>query len=639
MIEVGDIIQFYHEAFVKGHKMAHPWAKIEDIVPKEDNYIRTDFSYIFSPNSEVRILKKRLPSGNYVNFAKGKTMHLKRYHFKHLSDEERKEFIRKKEEERKNRVKRKYIHDENVPFPAIDKVSRARKKSKDELSEIELFFETEEDNFNALKLSAYDALVVGIVFNRALSSKFLSEIPSTNKRDLIRCLVIEKYFNCNVKTSIALDTGGFGEDIPGHIAMNVSNNRSMKGFSEAHMNCYKYIFIDYYRCNDGYLARKMLTETFFSKSIPLLWKTLKADGKIFIPFFTSIVSNMIHYIDQIKEKFRVRYVRKHDVEKSDHFLWNASNKLLDNDTFNEVMSYEKTKDVNFGGVTLKKLMDCRSHKTTQRSVKSFCSGINSIESVYFLELTKYDNNQTFGVRKKVRKKTIKKVEKARRHKKKTSALCSTNSEVAEIQSQDRDVVEMNINSEDENVSRPSGKVTHDLSKNRVKKGKWALNKKYMRELNRIMCQHGYNIRNNSERQYETIRAKSLLTMQLYQMRRTYNYIKKSQSSSERIPYKRTSWIEYMSKMRDKLFRKRFRMTKHCFQLLCLKIIKGIGEEEFKSEQYLASQVAQNTKLGKMLMAHQKTSGGFICGEVKLAITLRILLLLMYGRNYFVPINV
>ena len=130
IIEVGDIIQFYHEGFVKGHNMAHPWAKIEDIVPKEDNYIRTDIAYIFSHDTEVKIIKKMLPSGKYVNFEKGKTMHLKKYHFKHLSDEERKEFNRKKEERRRNRVKRKFIHDENVPFPAIDKVSRAKKKVK-----------------------------------------------------------------------------------------------------------------------------------------------------------------------------------------------------------------------------------------------------------------------------------------------------------------------------------------------------------------------------------------------------------------------------------------------------------------------------------------------------------------------------
>ena len=93
IIEVGDVIQFYHEGYVKGHNMAHPWAKVEDVVSKEDNYIRTDFPYIFSDDTEVKILKKKGPSGNYVNFVKGKTMLLKRYHFKHLSEEEREEFI------------------------------------------------------------------------------------------------------------------------------------------------------------------------------------------------------------------------------------------------------------------------------------------------------------------------------------------------------------------------------------------------------------------------------------------------------------------------------------------------------------------------------------------------------------------
>ena len=72
------------------------------------------------------------------------------------------------------------------------------------------------------------------------------------------------------------------------------------------------------------------------------------------------------------------------------------------------MCYEKTKNENFGGVTLKKLMSVRSLKTTRRMVKSFCSGINSIESVYFIELTKHDPQ-----------------------KEKTSALCITNSEVVD----------------------------------------------------------------------------------------------------------------------------------------------------------------------------------------------------------------
>ena len=51
---------------------------------------------------------------------------------------------------------------------------------------------------------------------------------------------------------------------------------------------------------------------------------------------------------------------------------------------------------------------------------------------------------------------------------------------------------------------------------------------------------------------------------------------------------------------------------------------GVGEEEFKSESWLSIQSADNSKISQMMRAHKATSGGFVCGEVKLAIALRIL---------------
>ena len=51
-------------------------------------------------------------------------------------------------------------------------------------------------------------MVIGMVLNRDLISKSLIDIKNTNARDLIRCLAIEKFFDCNVKTSVSLTEGG-----------------------------------------------------------------------------------------------------------------------------------------------------------------------------------------------------------------------------------------------------------------------------------------------------------------------------------------------------------------------------------------------------------------------------------------------
>ena len=63
------------------------------------------------------------------------------------------------------------------------------------------------------------------------------------------------------------------------------------------------------------------------------------------------------------------------------------------------------------------------------------------------------------------------------------------------------------------------------------------------------------------------------------------------------------------------------MTRDCFALLCSKIIGEIGEKEFKSKAYI-----DNFLKCKDLMyeANTKATGGYIYGEVKLAITLRLL---------------
>ena len=70
------------------------------------------------------------------------------------------------------------------------------------------------------------------------------------------------------------------------------------------------------------------------------------------------------------------------------------------------------------------------------------------------------------------------------------------------------------------------------------------------------------------------------------------------------------------------------MTRQCFDQLCSKIICSIGERAFLSEKYINVFISDNdvstSHLLRIYRAHARTSGGFISGEMKLAITIRML---------------
>ena len=63
------------------------------------------------------------------------------------------------------------------------------------------------------------------------------------------------------------------------------------------------------------------------------------------------------------------------------------------------------------------------------------------------------------------------------------------------------------------------------------------------------------------------------------------------------------------------------MTRDCFNLLCQRIIVCVGEAKFKSEAYIDAFLKGKDQ---MYDANVKTTGGYIAGEVKVAITLRLL---------------
>ena len=95
----------------------------------------------------------------------------------------------------------------------------------------------------------------------------------------------------------------------------------------------------------------------------------------------------------------------------------------------------------------------------------------------------------------------------------------------------------------------------------------------------------------------------------------------SNSAKNRRVKKRIKWSHVGERISNKQFRRMFRMTRECFSELCSHIKTSIGEREFKSEFYIDTYLANTDD---MHIAHEKTCGGYISGETKLGLTLRLL---------------
>ena len=121
----------------------------------------------------------------------------------------------------------------------------------------------------------------------------------------------------------------------------------------------------------------------------------------------------------------------------------------------------------------------------------------------------------------------------------------------------------------------------------------------------------------------------ILFKQICQERNDLNSstLKREQALRRRLK-KRLSWPDVSKRISDIHFRRMFRMTRACFNLLCNKIIRSVGERAFLSEAYidafLDNELTAPKYLSGIYKAHLKTSGGFISGEVKLAISIRLL---------------
>jgi hypothetical protein len=82
--------------------------------------------------------------------------------------------------------------------------------------------------------------------------------------------------------------------------------------------------------------------------------------------------------------------------------------------------------------------------------------------------------------------------------------------------------------------------------------------------------------------------------------------------------RRSTWTTFSSSFSDRIFRRMFRMSRVSFEELCRLIEANVGEEVFKSESYLAN------RAGTAVDAATQAVGGFISGEMKVAMTIRLL---------------
>lgn len=82
---------------------------------------------------------------------------------------------------------------------------------------------------------------------------------------------------------------------------------------------------------------------------------------------------------------------------------------------------------------------------------------------------------------------------------------------------------------------------------------------------------------------------------------------------------RKTWDEFSETIDNTMFRRMFRMSKDSFKRLCETVRNVVGEDTFHSESFLEA----GTYLPNLRNANNY-NGGFISGELKMAITIRML---------------
>lgn len=100
----------------------------------------------------------------------------------------------------------------------------------------------------------------------------------------------------------------------------------------------------------------------------------------------------------------------------------------------------------------------------------------------------------------------------------------------------------------------------------------------------------------------------------------------SDAAKSRVPKIRTTWAKENERITDRMFYRLFRMKRPCFNALCSKIERAIGEKSFRSERYIQklAKDGNSTPESRMYYANLHSSGTYIPGKVQLAITLCLL---------------
>ena len=116
--------------------------------------------------------------------------------------------------------------------------------------------------------------------------------------------------------------------------------------------------------------------------------------------------------------------------------------------------------------------------------------------------------------------------------------------------------------------------------------------------------------------------------------RKYSRIRR-ESANNKHWRQRRSFSSFCENMTERQFRRYFRMSRDCFSLLCDRIKGNVEEHVFRSEAYLddlyRGRLIPHPEEGKyvqrmmtLAVAARAYQGDFISGEVKVALTLRLL---------------
>ena len=101
---------------------------------------------------------------------------------------------------------------------------------------------------------------------------------------------------------------------------------------------------------------------------------------------------------------------------------------------------------------------------------------------------------------------------------------------------------------------------------------------------------------------------------------------RSIAATMREARKRVQWKKEVERFDDIMFLRLFRMYKPCFYLLCTRIERVVGQDAFKSDDYLENLelLGHSTPRSSVYQATMRSSGHYISGEIKVALTLRYL---------------